>query len=96
MSCDDVRRLLDLVDEDRRCDPPSLRRHLASCADCRGRYPEVALLLPAAADATGPTRRRRLGVYAAAAAIVILTAALVWRERAAPTTALEPTPVAAS
>jgi hypothetical protein len=48
MRCDELKSVLELDDADAVLDAGAAREHLAGCARCAGRWPEVGMLLEAA------------------------------------------------
>lgn len=80
MNCQDVDRLVSLLDPDARINRAQLLRHFHSCSRCKQRYPEVPALfreLTTLSDRTRralPSRRRPISFAAAAAAALLIAA----------------------
>ncbi|MFH0946984.1 MAG: hypothetical protein V2A76_17475 [Planctomycetota bacterium] len=78
MNCEDIDRLLSLLDPDARGDRGQMRPHFRSCSRCGERYPEIPALyrelseLPDRMLAALPGRRRTVSFAAAAAALLLI------------------------
>lgn len=96
MNCATLTRVLDLVDLDARFDRDAAARHLARCASCRRRYPEIlALLATAPAESRRRRRSPRAARIAAAGLLLAATLALATRDTRSSRAAADGAPPAA-